>query len=92
MGLALRIKDSVSVIWVPSPNSWVTPHESTHNFFGCQRMLSDYTEHEDMKKARFYAGFFTLLDFLGLYKIIKWWRRRELNPRPETVHARLLHA
>src|SRR5712691_2620311 len=23
---------------------------------------------------------------------IRWWRRRELNPRPKTVVARLLHA
>lgn len=55
-------------------------------------MLADYTGHEDMKKARFYAGFITLLDFLGWYKIIKWWRRRELNPRPETVREEPLHA
>ena len=68
------------------------PHESTHNFSGCQRMLTDSTKQEDMKKARFYAGFIHLLDFLGRYKIIKWWRRRELNPRPETVRQEPLHA
>ena len=28
---------------------------------------------EDMKKARFYAGLIHLLDFLGWYRIIKWW-------------------
>ena len=32
-----------------------------------------------MKKARFYAGLITLLDFLGWYKFIKWWRRRQSN-------------
>jgi hypothetical protein len=26
-----------------------------------------------MKKASIYAGLITLLDFLGGYKIIKWW-------------------
>ena len=59
--------------------------ETTNKFSGCQRILSDDTGREDMKKARFYAGLITLLDFLGRYKIIKWWRRRESNPRPETV-------
>lgn len=33
-----------------------------------------------MKKARFYAGLIHLLDFLGWYKIIKWWRVGDLNP------------
>ena len=32
-----------------------------------------------MKKARFYAGLIHLLDFLGWYRIIKWWRRRQSN-------------
>ena len=32
-----------------------------------------------MKKARFYAGLIHLLDFLGWYRIIKWWRRRQPN-------------
>jgi hypothetical protein len=32
------------------------------------------------------------LYYIGLYWIVKWWRRRELNPRPKTVSQKLIHA
>ena len=46
--------------------------KNTVIFSGYQQILSDDTGHEDMKKARFYEGLITLLDF--------W--RRTINCHP----------
>ena len=32
------------------------------------------------------------MDFTALCWIVKWWRRRELNPRPKTFSQKLIHA
>jgi hypothetical protein len=32
------------------------------------------------------------MDYTGHRWIVKWWRRRESNPRPKTVNQKLIHA
>ena len=43
----------------------------------------------EIRKAPIFKG---LLHFIGLPWIVKWWRRRELNPRPKTFNRKLIHA
>lgn len=34
----------------------------------------------------------SFLHFTGQSRLLRWWRRRELNPRPKIVHVKRLHA